>query len=100
MVNVGIVGIGFMGMTHYRAYQGVRGAKVAAICTRDPKKLSGDWRGIKGNFGPPGSLMDLGPTKRYASWKDLLDDSRIDLVDICLPPAQHPSVAIAALRAG
>ena len=57
MVRVGIVGIGFMGMIHYLAYKNVPGAKVAAICTRDKKKLAGDWRGIKGNFGSPGTIM-------------------------------------------
>lgn len=100
MVRVGIVGIGFMGMIHYLAYQKVRGAKVAAICTRDRKKLAGDWRGIKGNFGPPGTVMDLGPIARYQNWEDLLADTAIDLVDICLPPNMHADVAVAAAKAG
>jgi predicted dehydrogenase len=100
MVRVGIVGIGFMGMIHYLAYQKVRGAKVAAICTRDKKKLAGDWRGIQGNFGPPGAVMKLGDIARYEKWQDLIADPQIDLVDICLPPALHLPVAVAALEAG
>ena len=60
MIRVGIAGIGFMGMTHYLAYQKIRGVKVAALCEQDPKRLAGDWRTIKGNFGPPGEIMDLG----------------------------------------
>ena len=67
-MKVGIVGIGFMGMIHYLAYQKVRGSKVTAIATRDAKKLAGDWRAIKGNFGPPGAKMDLGPIARHADW--------------------------------
>ena len=59
MLRVGIVGIGFMGMIHYLAWQRVSGAKVSAIATRDPKKRAGDWTGIKGNFGPPGKQEDL-----------------------------------------
>ena len=51
MVRVGIAGIGFMGVTHYKALQQVEGAKVSAIFTRNPQKLAGDWRGVKGNFG-------------------------------------------------
>lgn len=89
-----------MGMIHYLAYQKTRGAKVAAIATRDRKRLAGDWRGIQGNFGPPGTLMDLGPIGLYERWQDLLADPKIDLVDICLPPALHEKVAVAALAAG
>ena len=100
MLRVGIVGIGFMGMIHYLAYPKVKGAKVTALCSRDRKKLAGDWRGIKGNFGPPGTIMDLKGQKTYERWEDLLADPDIDLVDICLPPAMHAPVAVAALKAG
>jgi predicted dehydrogenase len=100
MINVGIVGIGFMGMIHYLAYQQVRGCKVVAIATRDKKKLAGDWRGIQGNFGPPGTQMDLRGVHGYADWRAMLDDPTIDVVDICLPPALHTEVALAAFAAG
>ncbi len=100
MIRVGIVGIGFMGMIHHLAYANVKGAKVAAIATRDAKKRAGDWRGIQGNFGPPGTIMDLKGIKAYENWQDLIADPQIDLVDICLPPQLHTEVAIAALKAG
>ncbi len=100
MIRVGICGLGFMGMTHYNAYQKVRGAKVAAICETDPKRLAGDWRSIKGNFGPRGTKVDLSGIARYADVKDLLADGSIDLVDVCLPPAAHAEVTVAALKAG
>lgn len=100
MVRVGIVGIGFMGMIHYLAYQKVKGAKVAAICSRDPKKLAGDWRGIQGNFGPPGTVMDLKGIAGYSNLEALLADPKIDLIDVCLPPDLHPGVTVAALKAG
>ena len=58
-----IVSIGFMGMIHYLAARKLTDAKVTAICSRDPKKLAGDWRGIRGNFGPPGTVMDLAGVK-------------------------------------
>lgn len=99
-MQVGIIGLGFMGMVHYRAYQQVRGARVAALSTRNAKRLSGDWRDIRGNFGPPGAVEDLSRVRQYADWRELLDDPAIDLVDICLPPALHAPVACAALAAG
>lgn len=100
MINVGLVGIGFMGWIHHLAYQRVRGVRVAAIASRDPAKRRGDWRGIRGNFGPPGERVDLAGVKAYASLDELLADPAIDLVDLCLPPDRHAEAAIAALEAG
>ncbi len=99
-VRIGIVGLGFMGMIHYLAAQRLRDARVTALCSRDAKKLSGDWRGIRGNFGPPGEIMDLSGVKKYTSLDALLADPEIDLVDICTPTDQHPAMAVAALKAG
>jgi predicted dehydrogenase len=100
MIRVGIAGIGFMGMIHYLAWQRVKGARVTAIATRDKKKLAGDWRSIKGNFGPPGQQMDLKGVRAYAQLDQLIADPAIDLIDVCLPPYQHAEVTIAALAAG
>ncbi|MBM3215607.1 Gfo/Idh/MocA family oxidoreductase [Candidatus Poribacteria bacterium] len=100
MVRIGIVGIGFMGKTHYGAAKSVRNGAVTAICTRDAKKLAGDWTGIQGNFGGAGGMEDLSAVKKYADVADLLADPHIDLVDICLPTALHKDVTIQAFNAG
>ncbi len=100
MIRIGIVGVGFMGMIHYLAARQLRGAKVTAICSRDPKKLNGDWRDIRGNFGPPGQMMDLGKIKKYEQLDDLLADPDVDLIDVCNPTHLHPLTAIKALNAG
>ena len=39
MLNIGIAGIGFMGMVHYLSYQRVSGAKVVAICSQTKQKV-------------------------------------------------------------
>ena len=72
MVNVGITGLGFMGMIHYLAYQRVSGCKVTAICEQIPERLEGDWRSIKGNFGPRGKKMDLSGIAKYQDFEELL----------------------------
>jgi predicted dehydrogenase len=100
MVRIGIVGIGFMGMIHYLAAKKLNNARVTALCSRDPKKRAGDWRGIQGNFGPPGEVMDLSGLKTYDRLDALLADADIDLVDVCNPTHLHPETALAALRAG
>ena len=100
MIRIGIVGVGFMGMIHYLAARNLRGARVTALCSRDPGKLVGDWRGIRGNFGPPGEMMDLSGVKKYDHLDALLADPDIDLIDICNPTHLHPDTAVRALEAG
>jgi predicted dehydrogenase len=100
MVGVGIVGLGFMGMIHYLAAQRANGLRVAAVCSRDRKKLAGDWTSIQGNFGPRGTQMDLSGLGCYVSFEELLADPNVDLVDLCVPNDSHASMAIQALQAG
>ena len=100
MVNIGIVGVGFMGVTHFKAMPKVRGGKVAAIVTRDEKKRRGDWSDIQGNFGGSGGVQDLSRIETYATLDELLEDPQIDVVDICLPTSMHVDSALRALRAG
>jgi predicted dehydrogenase len=100
MVRTGIVGLGFMGRIHYLAGQRLKGAKVAAVCSRDPAKLAGDWRNTRGNFGPEPGQVDLSGVKKYANVADLLADPEIDLIDICTVTDQHAPLAIRALEAG
>ena len=100
MIRVGIAGIGFMGMIHYLSYQKRRAGRVVALCDRKPSRLQGDWRDIQGNFGPPGKKMDLAGIAVTSDWEALIADPEVDVVDICLPPAAHAEVAVAAMRAG
>ena len=100
MVKIGIVGIGFMGMIHYLAARRVEGAQVVALCSRDKKKLAGDWTSIQGNFGPRGTQMDLTGISLYDDYAEMLADPQIDLVDLCVPNDLHGRLAIQALKAG
>ena len=100
MIRIGIVGIGFMGRIHYLAAQKLAGAKVAAVCSRDPAKLAGDWRATRGNFGPEPGYVDLAGVKTYADISDMLEDPDIDLVDVCTVTDQHAPLAVRALQAG
>jgi len=100
MIRVGIAGIGFMGWIHYLAYQKVEGVQLVAVSEPNAKRLAGDWRDIKGNFGPPGEMVDLSGIAQYADYHQMLEDSQVDLVDLCLPPAMHADAAVAASRAG
>lgn len=100
MIKVGIAGIGFMGWIHWLAYQKTPGVQVAAIATPEPERRSGDWTSIQGNFGPPGQKVDLGGVQAYPSLAEMLNDSDVDLIDICLPPALHAQAIIDSVNAG
>ena len=98
---LGIVGLGFMGMTHFEAARAARGVSVAAFATSSAKKRAGDWSSIQGNFGPRGSkTADLAGAAAYATPEELLADDRVTLVSVCTPTASHADVAVAAMRAG
>lgn len=100
MVRIGLVGVGFMGRIHYLASRHLRDARVAAVCSRDPQKLAGDWTNTRGNFGPEPGHVDLTGVKKYAAVDELLADPEIDLIDICAVTDQHAPLAIKALEAG
>ena len=86
MLRVGVLGAGFMGGTHARAYHALPEIEVAAIFA--PSERRG---------GP--LAAELGTT-----WTDDLDrllaDTSIDAVSVCLPTPQHRPATEAALAAG
>lgn len=100
MIRIGIVGVGFMGRIHFLAAQKLTGARVAAICSRDSKKLAGDWRNTRGNFGPEPGMVDLSGMKAYSDFAAMLRDPDIDLIDVCTVTDQHAAIAAQALQAG
>jgi len=99
-MRAAIVGVGFMGWIHYLAYQRCANAKLVAFCSRDANKRNGDWRGIQGNFGPPGEQIDVSGLSVCSSLDEMLADPQIDLVDICLPPHLHDEAVKKSLQAG
>ena len=98
---IGIVGLGFMGMTHFTAAAASRRLKCVAFATRDARKRSGDWSMIQGNFGPRGdAATDLRGASAYESYEELIADPAVRLVDVCTPTPLHEEVALAAIAAG
>ena len=99
-INIGVIGLGFMGMVHLRSYQKIPGARIAAIADSFKKPVDGILPGVGGNI-TDGDAIPIDPqTRVYESWQDLIADPGVDLVDICLPTGAHIEVSVAALRAG
>jgi predicted dehydrogenase len=89
-----------MGSTHLQAYGSVANAEVAAICSEDEKKLAGDLSSIQGNLDRPGQAMDFGKAARHRKFDDLLADSNVEAVDLCVPSYLHADLTLKALAAG
>ena len=101
-IKVGIVGLGFMGSTHFRIYKDKPLAEIKAVADVDEAKLQGDWSKIIGNIGGADNMkpVNMAGIKTYKDAMDLINNPDIDLVDICLPTHLHAKYTIAALRAG
>jgi predicted dehydrogenase len=99
-MNLGVLGLGFMGSTHIKAIRRIPGVRLAAVMDSDETRLSGDLSGIQGNLGGPGERFDFSDTARYRTPEEILADKDVQAVDICLPTFLHAPLAIQALRAG
>lgn len=94
ILNVGLVGYGFMGRTHSNAflqaprffdlpYQPV----LKAVCARNVDRA----KAFAGNWG----YQSIEP-----DWRSLVQRNDIDLIDIASPNDTHAEIAIAAAKAG
>jgi predicted dehydrogenase len=100
-MRIGVIGLGFMGTTHLKAWRQVPNAQLAAVCSDEPEKLTGDLSSIQGNLGnDTDQVFDFSNIGRYTEVEQILADPNVEAVDICLPTNLHSSVAIQALRAG
>jgi predicted dehydrogenase len=101
MVNVGVIGLGFMGVTHIKAYLQIKNARIAAICDAVRLPIDGSLSSVAGNIATTAPVkLDMSQVKAYSSFEDLLANPEIELVDICTPTPSHPLLALAALKAG
>jgi predicted dehydrogenase len=99
-MNIGIIGLGMMGRTHYEAYQEI-GASVVAVADQDPKRASGDLTGTAGNVLEGGlSHLPMDRIRGTTDPNELIAMKEVDIVDVCVPTTQHVDVVVAALRSG
>jgi predicted dehydrogenase len=87
-VRVGMVGCGFVSELHMYSYKRVYGvdAQVTAVAARGDHVVD--------------FAKKHGIGKTYRSFKELIADKDIDVVDICTPPNLHASMIVEAMQAG
>ena len=99
-LNVAVVGLGFMGATHARAWMDVPEARLAAVMSSNERKLSGDLTSVGGNLGLEAGILDFSNVRKYRAFEEVLSDPEIDAVDICLPTDQHSRAGLDVLASG
>jgi len=85
MINIGLVGLGFIGKAHFQAYQTMENVRLKTICTRSPVKDNDILSQFNGDF--------------VHDFNELLQDDEIDIIDICLPTYLHEEHVIKAANA-
>lgn len=101
MHGIGLIGLGFMGATHIKAWQEVPGTRIVALCNPSGRHLDGDFSDVSGNLGTGEPLkLDMSQTHGYRSFEEMLADPEVTVVDICTPTHTHRDLALAALKAG
>jgi UDP-N-acetylglucosamine 3-dehydrogenase len=86
-VNVGIIGVGYWGKKIVDEYSHIDSAKIDGVSDLDEANLQI-------------CAQKYGIANGYKDYKHLLARETIDAVSICVPNAQHYSIARAALDAG
>lgn len=84
MIKIGLIGCGFMGTMHANCYNAIDGVQVVAASDLQKEKAE--------------KLAALSGAKVYATGMDLLENEKLDAVDICLPTYLHAAHAEAAMR--
>ena len=100
-VNVGVVGLGFMGVMHIRSYQQARGARLVAVCDPVRQPVNGVLTDPGGNVGDAAPVkLNMKQVKAYLGLDEILADPDVELVDVCVPTHLHAATATAALASG
>lgn len=101
-VRVGLVGLGFMGTTHWGIYKGLKNVRIVALADVDAAKRKGDISKVVGNIGGGDNSkpLDLTGVTVYESALAMIANADVDVVDICVPTPDHADIVVAALAAG
>lgn len=86
-INVGVIGLGWFGEKHCEVLAGLPRAKIHALCTRTPARLTE----VAERFGV---------TRTFTDYRRMLADPELDVVSVVTMWDQHAEPTLAALEAG
>lgn len=93
-LNVGLIGYGFMGRTHSNAY-----SKAPHFFDLPYKPVLKKVCGLEADQAKA-FAQKWGYESYTTNWKEVVEDEKIDVVDICVPNNVHAEIAIACAKAG
>ncbi|WP_018760787.1 Gfo/Idh/MocA family protein [Arthrobacter sp. 135MFCol5.1] len=86
-LRVGVVGIGWAGQQHLKAYSDLEGIRIVSLAGME-QELRTD---LQAEYAIPNG---------FADWQDMLDHGGLDAVSVAVPTFLHAPIAIAALERG
>lgn len=86
-LKVGVVGIGWAGQQHIKAYKNIEGVELVAVAAMEQDLLGS----LKAEYSIPHT---------FARWEDLVELEGLDAVSVAVPTFLHAPIAIAALERG
>lgn len=95
-MQVGIIGMGFMGGVHLNAWRSVDTAQVVAVCDANPIGSNAK----TGNLDVGTEQLDLDGVSIYTDVTEMLETESLEAVSITLPTHLHKAVSIQVLEAG
>lgn len=85
-IGVAVLGYGFMGTTHLRAWKMLDDCSVLYLWGRDKARLE--------------EVATIHGVKPVLNYREILDDERVDVVDVCTPTFTHHRLVLDALEVG
>lgn len=86
-LRVGVVGVGWAGRQHLRAYKDMDGVELVALAAMEEDLV----RDLKAEYGIPHS---------FSRWEDLIELEGLDAISVAVPTFLHAPIAIAAFERG
>lgn len=105
VIRAGVIGFGFMGQTHVRAYLSASRAGEPVVLTAVADLSGAPATGMaatRGNIdtGTPERLFDPAEVRAFGSARELLSSGLCDVVSVCTPTDTHLEVGLLALERG
>ncbi|WP_248763200.1 Gfo/Idh/MocA family protein [Pseudarthrobacter sp. SSS035] len=86
-LRVGVVGIGWAGQQHLKAYESLEGVRIVSLAGMEQELRDS----LQAEYSIPNA---------FAGWEEMLEHGGLDAISVAVPTFLHAPIAIAALERG